>query len=276
MKRLAVALFCGLCAAYAAVAQLAASSGTNDVYYSEVHSAPARVKERVRERHDSTGYRLMDKKRVFAQLADLIAEQVTVAGAQEVAASWHRGFSNGVEELRAAFANAPTNGIYLGMEMPYDPTASRDAIDIYVASNHFDRASGYDLFWVHFNHAIPRPSMEVPYSWTGGVTRVAGTWSPPGTSAHWTNVYTIVRHGYTYGNCHLLFVKRPSDFVGAAMNLRPYGSFGNPESGLSWGRVQTTWNGRPSITDTLTDGTNEWVFANGCLLSKTPVENNEQ
>ena len=270
MRKLAAMVLCGIFAA-AALAQDRAT-GTNDVYYSSVHSAPARVKDVVTERHDETGVSLMDRQRVFAQLADLVAEQVTVEGAREVAAAWHRGFSNGVEELRAALSSTPTNGVYLGLEFPYDPSVSRAAIDIYVASNHYDAVSGYDLFWIHFNHQLPKPSMEVPYQYTGGVVRVAGTWAPHGTTAHWTNVYTIARRGYTYDNCHLLFVKRPPELVGASMNLRPFGSFGNPETGISWGKVQTTYNGRASLTATLFDGTQDWEFQNGCLLSKTTPE----
>ena len=268
---LAAIVLCGVFAA-PAVAQLAASSGTNDVYYSTVHSAPARVKDVVMERQDESGVSLMDRKRIFAQLADLVAEQVTVEGATEVAAAWHRGFTNGVEELRAAFANAPTNGMYLGVEMPYDSTAARERLDIYVASNHFDRASGYDLLWVHFNYSIPRPRIEVPYSWTGGVTRVVGSWTMPGTSANWTNVYTVTKGQYVYNNCRLLFVQRPTGLDGAVMNLKPHGLFGNPELGVSWGQVQTTYRGRASITGTLTDGTNDYVFANGQLMSTTPTE----
>ena len=272
MRKLAAMVLCGIFAA-AALAQDRAT-GTNDVYYSDVHVVPARVKERLVERHDASGYHLMDKKRVFASLADLVAEQVTAEGACAVADAWMEGFNRGVDSLMDALHSAPTNGMYLGLNFPYDNTATRNAIDIYIASNHFDSASGYDLLWVYFNHNIPRPAMEVPYSWTGGVKRVAATWSPPGTGAHWTNLYAVAKGGRTY-DCHLLFAERPPELRGAAMNLRPYGSFGNPETGIAWGQVQTTFNGRASITATLTDGTNDWTFLNGQLMSITPVENNE-
>lgn len=255
-------------------AQLAANrAGTNVVYYSEVHTAPARIKERINERHDASGYKLMDRKGVFARPADLIAEQVTVEGAHRIAAAWRQGFSNGVEELRAALNNAPTSGMYLGVEIPYDPESSRDAIDMYVASNHFDAVSGIDMFWIHFNHPTPKPTMEIPYCWTGGVKRVAASWSMPGTAANWTNVYRVVKGDYIYDNCHLLFAQRPAELSGGAiMNLRPYGNFGNPETGISWGKIQTTWQGRSSITGTLTDGTNDWEFVNGHLMSIKPKE----
>lgn len=276
MRRAAILAWAAVCAA-AAFAQLGADRGsTNVVYYSSIHSAPARIKERITQRHDSTGYHLMDRKRVFAQLAQLVAEQVTVAGANEVAEAWKQGFSNGVESLQAAWANAPTNGAYLAVEIPYDPTQSRAAIDIYVVSNHYDSVTGYDLLWVYFNHELPKPTVEVPYTCGGETKRVAGTWKPAGTAANWTNVYTVVKGGYTYDNCHLLFVERPPEFVGAVMNLKRVGNFGNPETGISWGKVQTTYNGRPSITATLSDGTNDWEFVNGEVMNIKPTEQEDE
>jgi len=270
--RAAILAWAAVCAA-AAFAQLGADRGsTNVVYYSSVHTAPQRIKERITERHDSTGYHLMDRKGVFASIAELVAQQVTVEGAQQVAESWMQGFSNGVAELEAAWSQAPTNGMYIAVDIPYDPTESRAAIDIYVVSNHYDSVSGYDLLWVYFNHVMPKPIIEVPYQCGSMVKRVAGSWSVPGTAANWTNVYTVARSSFTY-DCHLLFVERPTEYVGAVMNLKRVGSFGNPETGISWGKVQTTYNGRPSITATLTDGTNDWEFVNGCLISITPVEN---
>lgn len=264
-----------LAVALQGLGQLGVRSGTNTVYYSAMHIAPARIKERVTERHDATGYKLMDREGVFARLSDLVAEQVTVDGAYRVAAAWRQGFSNGVEELRAALNSAPTNGVYFGIEIPYDTTASRAAIDIYVASNHYDTATGYDMFWVYFNHPLPRPAVEIPYSWGGETRRVAATWSPPGTAANWTNTYMIARGGFEY-ECHLLFAERPTELSArAVMNLWPYGRLGNPETGIDWGQVQTTWKGRSTLTDLLTDGTNNWRFVNGHLMELTPVEGQE-
>ena len=61
----------------------------------------------------------------------------------------------------------------------------------------------------------------------------------------------------------------------AVMNLWPYGRLGNPETGIDWGQVQTTWKGRSTLTDLLTDGTNNWRFVNGHLMELTPVEGQE-
>jgi len=272
VRMLATIVLCGVFAA-PAVAQLAASSGTNDVYYSDTHVAPARIKDVVMERQDDSGVSLMDRKRVFARLADLVAEQVTAEGAAEVADAWTRGFSNGVETLRAAFAAAPTNGIFVGLEIPYDTTASRSAvIDMYVVSNHYDAAANLDMFWIHFNRSIPRPAMKVPYVWGGTTQVVDAAWTLAGTSANYTNAYTLTRGGYTYDNCRLLFAERPAAITNAWMNLKRYAPFGDPVNGLDWGKVQTTCNGRSSITATLSDGTNDWQFVNGCLISKTPTE----
>jgi len=273
MMRTAALAFAALCATLPAAAQLSASAATNVVYYSAVHSAPARVRDVISERLDSTGYHLMDRQRVFAQLADLVAEQVTADGAVEVADAWTRGFSDGVETLRAAFAAAPTNGIFLALEVPYDTTASRSAvIDMYVVSNHYDRAANLDMFWIHFNRSIPRPAMKVPYVWGGTTQVVDAAWTLAGTSANYTNAYTLTRGGYTYDNCRLLFAERPAAITNAWMNLKRYVPFGDPVNGLDWGKVQTTCNGRSSITATLSDGTNDWQFVNGCLISMTPVE----
>ena len=252
---------------------LAASSGTNDVYLSDEFYQPPRRRDVILERLDTNGvYSLRDRRGAFASLAALMAEQVAASNAHAVAAAWTRGFSNGVEQLRAAFANAPTSGIFLGLDFPLDPAPTRAALDIYVVSNAYDGASDLDLLWIYFSRTIAKPTIEVPYIVAGETNRVLGSWTLAGTQAHWTNTYDIVRGEYAYPSCHLLFVQRPAALHDAPINLNPHGLFGRAGSGIAWGQVQTTYLGRPSLSGIITDGTNNYEFLNGFLLTTTPTE----
>lgn len=190
------------------------------------------------------GGRLRDRQGVLVSAADVAAEAATASNVTRVAQAYSEGFGRGTNELAAAMANLPTNGILVGLRFPLVPQTSRK-FDIYVASNHYDSASNRDELYVYFGQSYTNPpTMGVPYVWDSGATtqRVAGVWTLPGTLHRWTDVYSVTerqKSGTVAYPCHRLFVARPSALRGLPLNLNPHGVWGGPE-GMAFGSYLLT------------------------------------
>lgn len=252
----------------AALAQTVASAfDTNLVYTSGVVTNRAWVRHVV----TATGRdfaTLRDKMGTFASAADVAALHETTEHLGEIEAAWSNGFARGHADLQSRLSQTPTNGIMVGLQFPPPSDASRRALEMYVVGTTYE--GGYDYFLVNFSRPLSvKPNIEVPYVWNGGFTtnRVAGTWDFD--TFRWTNVVSLAQNGIAYTNVHTLRVERPAALAGVPCNLNPHGLFGRRGTGVTWGNIVLTVNGRPTYSGTLTNaaaGTFMHVY-NGAILA---------
>ena len=232
---------------------LGASSKTNVTYTSQSKENRARVKHLVLERGDGS---LHDKTGTFAEAADIAALHEVTEHIDEIEDAWSEGFARGYAELQSALANLPTNGITLGLRFPLDPEG-RDRLDIYVATNYYDRTKNQDHLWVWFSKEVAlKPTMVVPYIYNGGFTtnRVTGTWKNWGNSNEVMTVRsTVGDQDFVYTGCKELIVQRPPEIQGVLADLNPHGRFGSGHDGVNWGSMILSLNGNITHTGEITN-----------------------
>lgn len=271
MRRLALFLLLPL----AASAQLGADRGAVIVEtVSNVQTNWSFGKDIVTETGDGV---LMDRRRVLVSAADAAAEAETAESVGRISKAWSEGFARGTNELHAAMAGIPTNGILVGLRFPLVPQTSR-LFDIYVASNHYDSVANRDELYVYFGQSYTNPpTLTVPYVWNSGVTtqRVAGAWTRAGTGDRFTNVWNVVeqlKDGPVTYPCHRLFVPRPPELRGLSLNLDPHGRWGGPD-GVAFGSYLLSVGGTPTYTGQVTNDVDGVVatFDNGALVGLEPI-----
>ena len=226
---------------------------------------------------------LRDKAGVLASTAQTAAEEETANSVGRVAGAWRQGFSNGVESVKASLSNVPKTGRFITLKFPVVPMTSR-RFDIYVASNSYNSVANEDELYIYFGQSFTNaPTMTVPYVWESGFTtnRVAGSWTKPGTSNHFTNTYDVVLHRTSSADvhytCHRLFVKRPDALRGIPCNLNPHGKWGGPD-GVAFGSYMLTVTEGGTMYPTFTGQVTNVaagvvaIFDNGAFLGTVPIE----
>ena len=276
MRRLALFLLLPL----AASAQLGADRGAVIVEtVSNVKTNWSFGKDIVTETEDGA---LMDRRRVLVSAADAAAEAETAESVGRISKAWSEGFARGTSELRAAMAGIPTNGILVGLRFPLVPQTSR-RFDIYVASNHYDVATGRDELYVYFGQSYTNPpTITVPYVWNSGMTtqRVAGVWTRAGSNDRYTKVWNVVeqlKDGPVTYPCHRLFVPRPPELRGLSLNLDPHGRWGGPD-GVAFGSYLLTVGGLPTYTGVVTNDVDGLIMTidNGACVGLEPITPTQQ
>ena len=232
---------------------LGASTKTNVTYTSQSKENRARIRHLVLERGDGA---LFDKTGTFAEAADIAALHEVTEHISEIEDAWSEGFARGYAELQSALANLPTNGVTLGLRFPLNPEG-RDRLDIYVATNYYDRTNNQDHLWVWFSKEVAlKPTMVIPYIYNGGFTtnRVTGTWKNWGNSNEVMTVRSKVGdQDFVYTGCKELIVQRPPEIQGVLADLNPHGRFGSGQDGVNWGSMILSLNGNITHTGEITN-----------------------
>lgn len=218
---------------------------TNRVYQSEEITNEAWVNHLVTEFVGEDGPpELRDRMGRFVSMANLATLQVSVDGAREVAEAWMQGFSLGTQMLAQAMLDAPTNGVWVKMCHPLEPSAARRSVDIFVVSNSYDSARNRDEFYVYVSRDLPmKPVMQIPYiSESGFTTNLVRGYStvPDVPHSHWTNTVTVGRFGQVYRDCHRVWFTRPASLRDCPVFLHRHGVFGSRATGFEWGSVAVT------------------------------------
>ena len=229
-----------------AFAQLGADrAATNRVFQSEEIVNEAWKKHIVTELlGEGARPELKDRMGAFVSAANLSALGVAAESAAEVAEAWMQGFGIGTQQLMQAVANSPTNGTWVKLCYPLEPSAARRCVDIFVVSNEYDSAKNRDEMWIYTSRELPmKPIVQIPYVSESGLTveYVKGQATVNDVAGWgWTNTLDITRFGYTYAKCHRMWFVRPAALKDVPVFLNRHGSFGVKDVGFEWGSIFVT------------------------------------
>ncbi len=237
MKRLALILIGGLCAAYTAAAQLAAVSGTtNIVITSETVEEPA-WKRRVVMKSGASGEIFNDGGKVGSAAANA-ASGAAAENAAEICDAANVSMTNSLRVLEDASGNAATNAIALALVVR--PETDRTNLTAYVVKTETDGLTDTQYVW--YNRQIDlAPNRYVVYQSYDRVATNKAEW------VNWTNAVTVVQNGRTWQGCHVCTVLRPTWAQGETCLDLPNETLGGPH-GFDFGDMLLTVGGTPAYT----------------------------
>lgn len=203
---------------------------------------------------------LYDRQKAVASKLQVVEERTVVSNVTKIANAFNAAFEEGIKKLEESTNNVAKSGLTIGLMMPFEPSATRTAIEGYIVSNAYDEVNNTDIYLIHFTQSLKvQPNVVFPYVMDGGLTtnNITGSFKDrryPGAS--WTNVYRTVVRDVEYDNCHLCYVQRPEQLRQMTVWTQPHLKWGSATQGIDYGNIVHLAYGENLFTGILRDFTN--------------------
>jgi hypothetical protein len=225
-------------------------------FYSPEVDSPMWIKDLLSTDAKDEKY-LHDRQKAVASQLRVGEERSVVSNVTKIANAFNEAFEEGIKKLEEATNNIAKTGITIGLKFPFEPSATRTAIEGYIVSNAYDEANNTDIYLIHFTQDLKvQPNVVFPYIMDGGLTtnNITGVFKDRRyDNSNWTNVYRAVERDIEYNNCHLCYVQRPEQLRQITVWTQPHLKWGSATSGIDYGNIVHLAFGENLFTGILRD-----------------------